>query len=142
METFPLRLIPGQDLKASLDAIVRDNAWSAAVVLTGIGSLSTAALRFANQEATTHLAGPFEIVSLSGSLSADGSHLHVLVFDGSGVPRGGHLMVGSTVYTTAEIVLGILPEWEFGRQLDSTTGYRELVVRKRRQEGHARPDPE
>jgi len=131
MKTFPLRLTQGQDLKASLDVVVRAEGWPAAIVLTGIGSLSKVALRFAGQEATAHLTGSFEIISLAGCLSPDGSHLHLLVCDETGAPSGGHLKTGAIVNTTAEIVLGILPEWEFGREPDPDTGYLELTLRER-----------
>jgi len=32
------------------------------------------------------------------------------------------------VHTTAELVIGLLPEWRFSRQLDSATGYAELQI--------------
>ena len=38
---------------------------------------------------------------------------------------------GSIVFTTAEIVIGDLSQLAFSRENDPTTGYRELVVRKR-----------
>ena len=41
---------------------------------------------------------------------------------------GGHLMDGSTVRTTAEIVLVELTELEFERADDPETGYKELRV--------------
>jgi hypothetical protein len=35
------------------------------------------------------------------------------------------------VRTTAEILLALLPEWEFVREPDAATGYDELVARER-----------
>ena len=52
MKTHPLRLVPGQDLKRELDALAQARDWSAACVLTGIGSLSSVAIRFAGAETT------------------------------------------------------------------------------------------
>ena len=50
--------------------------------------------------------GKFEIVSLTGTLSAGGSHhLHVAIADSTGAVFGGHLLAGCVVRTTAEIVL-------------------------------------
>jgi predicted DNA-binding protein with PD1-like motif len=92
------------------------------------GSLRIAAIRFADQKDTTTLAGPFEIVSLSGTLSPDGSHLHISVADGTGRTVGGHLGAGSTVYTTAEIVIGELEGTRFRREIDHATTYKELVI--------------
>ncbi len=42
---------------------------------------------------------------------------------------GGHLCVGSLVRTTAELVIGLLPEWQFSRKLDLATGYAELQIK-------------
>jgi hypothetical protein len=131
MQTVALRLRPGQDLKAQLDAYVRQNRLSAVCVLTCVGSLTQVTLRYANQDAGEVLTGHFEIVSLTGVLSEAGSHLHVSVSDSTGRTLGGHLLDGSAVYTTAEIVLGILPEVAFTREPDPQTGYRELVIRKK-----------
>jgi predicted DNA-binding protein with PD1-like motif len=128
MNTYSLRLTPGQDLKQELDGLVAEMKWSAACILTGIGSLRSAAIRFANAEMAEMLEGPFEIISLGGTLSRDGSHIHILVCDGEGVPKGGHLKEGAIVNTTAEIVLGILPGWDFTRRGDPETGCAELGV--------------
>ena len=94
-----------------------------------MGSLTVATLRLANQEGPTVYQGHFEIVSLVGTLSVNGSHLHLAVSDSTGRTIGGHLLDGCRVYTTAEIVLGELPQLEFRRETDATFGYRELVVR-------------
>lgn len=131
METVPLRLPAGQDLKAALDKAVRTHGWPAAVVLSGIGSLHGVEIRFAGRESTVHIDGPLEILSLGGTLSPDGSHLHLLVSDENGATTGGHLKPGAIVRTTAEILIGVLPEWEFGRKMDPATGHLELTVRKR-----------
>ncbi len=44
---------------------------------------------------------------------------------------GGHLCAGSLVRTTAELVLALLPEWQFSRELDSATGFQELQIRRK-----------
>jgi predicted DNA-binding protein with PD1-like motif len=59
-----------------------------------------------------------------------GSHLHISISDSTGRTIGGHLKEGSIVYTTAEIVLGLLPDIVFERQVDPTYGYKELVIKK------------
>lgn len=131
MQSYPLRLGPGSDLKAELDQLVLTEKWSAACIVSGIGSLSSAAIRFASQSEPEILAGPLEIVSLAGTLSPDGSHIHILVSDAEGSARGGHLKEGSVIRTTAEIVLGILPEWEFARITDPETGFPELKIERK-----------
>ena len=60
-----------------------------AIVLAGfvaaaVGSLSRAEIRPAGRDAPLVLAEPLEIVSLSGTFSADGPHLHIAVADAAG----------------------------------------------------------
>lgn len=128
MQAFALRLNPDDDLKPRLDAEMATRNVRAGCILTCVGSLKRLAIRFADQPATTTLHGKFEIVSMVGTLSPDGSHLHVAVADETGRILGGHLKEGSLVYTTAEIVVGVLPNAEFGRFFDPNTGFRELRV--------------
>ena len=77
------------------------------------------------------LEGPLEILTLSGSLGADGAHLHMSVADAAGTVSGGHVGYGCRVRTTAEVLLADLPGWSFTRERDGATGYPELVVRSR-----------
>jgi len=60
--------------------------------------------------------GELEILCLAGTLSPDGSHLHI---------------AGSLVRTTAELVIGLLPLWRFRQELDPATGYAELQISPR-----------
>jgi uncharacterized protein len=124
-----IRLRPGEDLKRALETYVQTKNLEAAVILSCVGSLDVAAIRFANRPDATIVPGKLEITSLVGTLAkSSGSHVHITVADGDGVARGGHLMDGSLVYTTAEIAIGELSEIRFSREEDSTYGYRELVV--------------
>ena len=100
-------------------------------MVAGIGSLSDASLRYAGEPNERQLAGPVEIVSLSGSLGPAGAHLHMSVSDASGHVYGGHVGYGNTVRTTAEILLAPLPDWSLTREYDAATGFKELVVRRR-----------
>nr|WP_315201546.1 DNA-binding protein [uncultured Albidiferax sp.] len=135
MQTLPLRLTPGQDLRQALEAAVRGQNCQAAFVLSGIGSLSVAGLRFAGAEQPQRLVGDMEILSLAGTVAFDGarssSHLHMALSTATGAVLGGHVAAGCTVRTTAEVLLALLPEWAFARALDAATGFDELVVRGR-----------
>ena len=128
MEIVSLRLFPAQDLKEELDRLVEEQEIEAACILTCLGSLNKAVLRFADQERPEHLNGPFEIVSLTGVLSKHGSHYHITIADRTGTCFGAHLLEGCKVYTTAEIIIGIVPGCSFQRALDPRTGYPELEV--------------
>ena len=128
MKVVPLRLQPGDDLRRALDAWMAEQQEQAGCVISAVGSLSVAQLRFAGATDATVIRGDLEILSLSGTLSPDGAHLHLAVADSRGAVIGGHLCVGSLVRTTAELVIGLLPEWQFSRKLDLTTGYPELRI--------------
>jgi predicted DNA-binding protein with PD1-like motif len=128
LTTYALRLRPGQDLKQELSAFVEAHHLRAGAVLTCVGSLTEVALRLANQEGPTIYHGHFEIVSLVGTLSTAGSHLHLAVADSTGRTLGGHLLEGCRIYTTAELVLAELPALEFRRETDATFGYKELTI--------------
>ncbi len=122
------RLSPGDDLKQSLQAFAESYAITAGCILTTVGSLQQASLRFSGQESTTVLTERFEIVSLVGTLSQSGLHLHMAIADSQGRTLGGHVMPGCLIYTTAEIVVGALSGLTFHRRLDDQTGYRELAI--------------
>ena len=132
MRTYSFRLRPGQDLKGALDAFVQQHRIEAGAMLTCVGSLTNVTLRLANQEGPSVWQGHFEIVSLVGTLSTNGSHLHLAVSDSTGRTIGGHLLAGCIIYTTAEIVVGVMPSLSYVREPDPTFGYRELVVRKKK----------
>ena len=126
-----LRLKPGEDIYVALQNFVQQEKIEAAFLVTCVGSLTEVSIRYANKEAPELLKGHFEILSLVGTLSSNGMHLHVSIADGEGNCKGGHLTKGSKVYTTAEIVIGTLPNVSYLRELDSTYGYKELVVKKK-----------
>ncbi len=135
MKTLPVRLTPGQDLRAALEAAVQAQNCRAAFVLSGIGSLSTAGIRLAGAEHPTRLTGEMEILSLSGTVAVDvdktASHLHMAISTATGQVLGGHVAPGCIVLTTAEVLLALLLDWQFNREPDAITGYDELVIRAR-----------
>lgn len=128
MKTFALRLNPGSDLKESLKNFVRSHNLQAGFILTTVGSLKKVTLRFANQQASHLFEQKFEIVSLCGTLSPDGVHLHIAISDHNGRTIGGHLEQGCIIYTTAEIVIGESEDFIFARALDQQTGFKELEI--------------
>jgi predicted DNA-binding protein with PD1-like motif len=77
----------------------------------------------------TSRTGDLEILTLAGTISEDGSHLHMSVANAEGWVFGGHIAYGCAVRTTAEVLLLLLPEWSFTRELDPRTGFAELVIR-------------
>lgn len=125
------RLLPGEDLQAGIQRYVDEHDIEAGWVATCVGSLTEWTLRFADRQEHVRGSGHFEIVSLCGTVSVNGSHLHLAISDGDGRTIGGHLVPGCVVYTTAEIVLGESREHVFAREVDGSTPWRELQVRRR-----------
>jgi uncharacterized protein len=119
-----LRLSPGDDLRGALEALAKTG-----FVVAGIGSLSHAQLRFAGHPGPTRIEGPLEILTLSGSLTPAGAHLHASLSDASGRVLGGHVCAGCEVLTTAELLVAPLPAGSLSRAFDPATGYAELVIR-------------
>jgi uncharacterized protein len=135
----PLRLPPGADLRDALQAVLAERGVKAAFVVAGIGSLKPASLRLAGAADALVLDGDCELLTLSGTLSPDGPHLHASVSDAQGRIFGGHVLPGCTVRTTAEVLIVWLDGWVFARETDAVTGYAELVSRTaaRRSTSHA-----
>ncbi|MFZ7115466.1 MAG: PPC domain-containing DNA-binding protein [Bacteroidota bacterium] len=128
MKLFSFRLTPGTDLKHELEAFAAKEKLDAAFVITCVGSLTVAAIRFAGKSETSSVAGPLEITSLTGTFSIQGSHFHITVTDENGKATGGHLKEGSIVRTTAELVIGTHDEVVYTREKDPASGYMELKV--------------
>ena len=129
--THVIRLKPGQDLQQEIESYVKQNQIEAGWIATCVGSLTQTHLRFANQLDGTTLNGHVEIVSLAGTLSLNGSHLHLCVSNSAGQTTGGHLLPGCLVYTTAEIVISESKELVFTREKDGSTPWEELQIKKK-----------
>jgi predicted DNA-binding protein with PD1-like motif len=130
--TIAFRLLPGEDLKTGIEKKIKDENVQAGWIKTCVGSLTDYSIRFANQQEAAKGSGHFEIVSMVGTVSVNGSHIHISISDSTGKTIGGHLMDGCRIYTTAEIVLGISQDLIFTREKDTVTGWQELKVEKKR----------
>jgi predicted DNA-binding protein with PD1-like motif len=132
MRSLTFRLKPHQDLFDSIETFVAEKKIEAGCVLSSVGSLTHATLRLANRSDYSEYEGYFEIVSMTGTISKNGSHIHVSISDGDGVTIGGHLISGCKVYTTAEIVLAVFEDVIYARELlENDSGYEELVVHQK-----------
>jgi len=137
MRAFTFRLKPGQDLFDSIEVFVNDNKIEAGCVLSSVESLTHATLRLANRSDYSEYDGHFEIVSMTGTVSVNGSHIHISISNTDGVTIGGHLVSGCKIYTTAEIVLAVFDDVVYTRELmENDSGYEELVVRSPKSDKH------
>ena len=130
IKVHAFRLKPGQDLKQEIQKLVTEKQIKAGWIGTCVGSLTNYTIRFANQPNGNSDSGHFEIVSLTGTVSVNGSHIHISISDSAGKIIGGHLMDGCKIYTTAEIVILSTYDYIFKREKDSTTPWEELQVQE------------
>lgn len=132
MKTIIFRLKPGTDLKSAIEAKINEHNVKAGFIITCVGGLGAATVRMAgatpDDQDIRSFNDDFEIVSLVGTISANGTHLHMSFSDKDGLVRGGHLKEGTIIHPTAEIVIGIDETVEMKREMDEETGFAELVV--------------
>lgn len=134
IQAYALRLKPGQDLKKEIQQFVNEKKIEAGWISTCAGSLTRYTIRFANEPNGSSGNGHFEIVSLSGTVSINGSHLHISISDSTGKTIGGHLLDSNIIYTTAEIVILTTNRFTFKREKDGTTPWEELKVEEIKKE--------
>jgi predicted DNA-binding protein with PD1-like motif len=145
-EIHVLRLKSGSDLQTTLNTAIYERDIKAAVILSGVGLLSTANLRNCKSLPETFpitdlnrnyqtINAPCEILSLSGNVSlAEGKpliHAHLtLSYLDEGVIRvtGGHLIPGCTVHGFAEIIIMELREIAMTKKYDEETKTLQLLA--------------
>lgn len=132
MKFHTIRLLPGRDLRQEIDKFIKREEIKAGFIATCVGGLRKATLRMAgaepNKQDVRQYEGKYEIVALSGTVSRNGSHLHIALSDKEGHVIGGHLTDGSTVTLTAEVVIGEIEDQVFRRLPDKQTGFDELTI--------------
>lgn len=132
MQTIVRRLKPNQEIFAEIESLCQTENIEAGVILSLVGSVKKAALRYANQENASEIGGPHEIVSVTGTVSKTGSHIHISISDGTGKTIGGHLLPGAIVYTTIELViLDMSKSHSFARSHCELSGFEELTIVER-----------
>eukprot|EP00339_Tiarina_fusa_P028774 CAMPEP_0117003284 /NCGR_PEP_ID=MMETSP0472-20121206/4652_1 /TAXON_ID=693140 ORGANISM="Tiarina fusus, Strain LIS" /NCGR_SAMPLE_ID=MMETSP0472 /ASSEMBLY_ACC=CAM_ASM_000603 /LENGTH=125 /DNA_ID=CAMNT_0004703875 /DNA_START=26 /DNA_END=400 /DNA_ORIENTATION=+ len=125
MSTFlAFRLLPDEDLLEQMNEKVKESKIQAAALVTCVGSLYKCNVRLAEAKETALWEEELEIVSLVGTFSQNGPHIHISVSDTKGNVKGGHLLAGSLIRTTAEVVICSLDgEYSFKRSPDENTGW-------------------
>lgn len=128
MKQYIKRLKPNEDLKLGIENLVKDNEVKAGCLLSVVGSLSKLTLRVADGKTVKSWEEEFEIVSGTGTVSLNGSHIHISASKKDGETVGGHIKEGCIINTTAEIVILDFEDVKFNRIKDNETGYDELFV--------------
>ena len=107
MRAVPLHLEAGSDVRRSLEQLALEHN-AGGFVLSVVGNLSQAACACPGKSAPTVLAGELEIITLQGTISPDGVHLHLSFSDASCQVWGGHLEHGTLVLRGADLLVGLL----------------------------------
>lgn len=133
-----LRLKPGTDVLLGLEEACKRAGVNNGVILSAIGSLN--GVQFCNPVElpekkagygygeTLHLTGPIELTSASGIICHDDEgntnlHVHISLSDRHGNAHGGHLMEGTKVLLTVDVIIAEIEGLVMGRKFD-----RELEV--------------
>ena len=128
MRTHAFRLHRGDDLLLSIRAYALEHNLRAGAILSGVGCVTRAVLRDASGVTTHELCGRYEIVSITGTVSAARTHLHIALAGENMQVLGGHLCEGTIVNTTCEVVLIELDGVTFSKEFDPQTRYNELKI--------------
>ena len=128
-----LRLRPGTDVLLGLEEACKRAGINNGVILSAIGSLDC--VQFCNPVElpekkagygygeTLHLTGPIELTSASGIICHDDAgntnlHVHISLSDRHGNAHGGHLVEGTKVLLTVDVILAEIEGLVMGRKFD------------------------
>ena len=111
MQPLPLKLAPGSDLRLSLEELGQRDGISG-FVLGVVGNLTKASFQCPGQAEPTVLEGDLEVITLNGTFSPEGVHLHLSLSDGACQVWGGHLEPGTIVQKGVDLLIGVLEQRE------------------------------
>ena len=127
-----VRLKPGTDVLLGLQEACERNGINNGVILSAIGSLQDP--HFCNPVElptkagygygeTLHLTGPIELTSASGIICHDDEgntnlHVHMTLTDRHGNAHGGHLVEGTKVLLTVDVIIAEIEGLVMGRKFD------------------------
>ena len=128
-----LRLKPGTDVLLGLEEACKRSGINNGVILSAIGSLDGVAycnpVELPEKKAgygygeVLHLTGPIELTAGSGIVCHDDQgntnlHVHMSLSDRYGSAHGGHLVEGTKVLLTVDVILAEIEGLVMGRKFD------------------------
>tara|TARA_Y100001968_G_scaffold106171_1_gene96038 strand:- start:735 stop:1346 length:612 start_codon:yes stop_codon:yes gene_type:complete len=108
MEHFFYKLSSGADLYNSLNELQLYHN-STSFLISAVGDLSKVSFKCPLNQKPIILEKKLEIITLSGYLTSTDSHLHISVSDNNCSVFGGHLLSGTIVQKSLDILLGVIP---------------------------------
>ena len=127
MRSLPLKLAPGSDLLLTLEELARRDGISG-FVLGVVGNLTQASFQCPGQANPTVLEGDLEVITLNGTLSPEGVHLHLSLSDGACQVWGGHLEPGTIVQKGVDLLIGVLEQRDGSPERKTSTPRLEIAV--------------
>ena len=127
MQPLPLKLAPGSDLRLSLEELAQRDGISG-FVLGVVGNLTKASFQCPGQAEPTVLEGDLEVITLNGTFSPEGVHLHLSLSDGACQVWGGHLEPGTIVQKGVDLLVGVLEQRESRPALKTAAPRIEIAV--------------
>lgn len=121
-QTYLLRLFPGEELNATLLTFCQDHhiigGW-----ISGLGAAREVELAFFNVHTKTYatkvFSGEFEVVNITGNISAEKLHLHITIGDKDFQAYAGHC---NRAIADPTLEVRIEPFSETHRTLDDYSG--------------------
>ena len=127
-----LRLKPGTDVLLGLEEACPRSGINNGVILSAIGSLDSPHFCDVVEVPTKagygygevlHLTGPIELTNASGIICHDDEgntnlHVHMTLTDRHGTAHGGHLVEGTKVLLTVDVIIAEIEGLVMGRKFD------------------------
>ena len=127
-----LRLKPGTDVLLGLEEACKRSGINNGVILSAIGSLDSPHFCDVVEVPTKagygygevlHLTGPIELTNASGIICQDDEgntnlHVHMTLTDRHGNAHGGHLVEGTKVLLTVDVIIAEIEGLVMGRKFD------------------------
>ena len=125
-----IRLHRSDDIMLTIQEYVKKHHIQAGVILSGVGCVYEAHIRDASGIKERTIQENMEIVSMTGTVGENRCHVHISFSKEDLSTIGGHLMKGTYVNTTLELVIFEIEKTLFLDEYDPQTGYGEWVVKE------------
>lgn len=144
-KTIVARLLPGSDMLDGIEEVCRQHNIKSGVILCSIGSLIQLIYTYPVSEATAKsgiiysdpvvIKGPVEFFGGQGIICQSENdeyliHFHASASDESKNIYGGHMLKGSTVLATIDLIINEISHIQMLRMFDDETGFIQFSPRK------------
>ena len=120
MQHYFYNFSKGVDVYNSLNELHRDHK-STSFLISAVGDLSKVSLKCPLNDLPLIFEKKLEIITLSGYLRSTESHLHISVSDENGSVFGGHLLSGTIVLKSLDVLIGVVPNLNKTSSIESST---------------------